>query len=91
MQIKNESESLIIKLNDENENIHTKIKAIYEEHLELKTYIEEKLKNLESKQASTESLMHKCLEELDQEYKQIIRIKQNLEISSRTSDKETLF
>jgi DNA repair protein SbcC/Rad50 len=79
LRIKNESESLIIKLNDENENIHTKIKAIYEEHLELKTYIEEKLKNLESKQASTESLMHKGLEELDQEHKQIIRIKQNLE------------
>ena len=79
LRIKNESESLIIKLNDENENIHTKIKAIYEEHLELKTYIEDKLKNLESMQASTESLMHKGLEELEQEYKQIIRTKQNLE------------
>lgn len=79
LRIKNESESLIVKLNDENENIHTKIKAIYEEHLELKTDIEEKLKNLESKQASTESLMQKSLEDLEQEYKQIIRIKQNLE------------
>ncbi|MFM7457115.1 MAG: SbcC/MukB-like Walker B domain-containing protein [bacterium] len=79
LRIKNESESLIIKLNDENENIQTKIKAIYEEHLELKTYIEEKLKSLETKQASTEFLMQKNLEELEQEYKQIIRIKQNLE------------
>ena len=79
LRIKNESESLIIKLNDENENIHTKIKTIYEEHLELKTSIEEKLKNLESKQASTEFLMQKNLEELEQEYKQIIRTKQNLE------------
>jgi exonuclease SbcC len=79
LRIKNESESLIIKINDENENIHTKIKTIYEEHLELKTSIEEKLKNLESKQASTEFLMQKNLEELEQEYKQIIRTKQNLE------------
>jgi exonuclease SbcC len=79
LRIKNESESLIIKLNDENENIQTKIKTIYEEHLELKTSIEEKLKNLESKQASTEFSMQKNLEELEQEYKQIIHIKQNLE------------
>jgi DNA repair exonuclease SbcCD ATPase subunit len=76
LRIKNESESLIIKLNDENENIHMKIKAIYEEHLELKTYIEEKLKNAE---IGVPQQCHKSLEELEQEYKQIIRIKQNLE------------
>ena len=76
LRIKNESESLIVKLNDENENIHTKIKAIYEEHLELKTFIEEKLKNLE---IGVPQQCHKGLEALEQEYKQIIRIKQNLE------------
>ena len=76
LRIKNESESLIIKLNDENENIHTKIKAIYEEHLELKTYIEEKLKNAE---IGVPQQCHKGLEKLEQEYRQIIRIKQNLE------------
>ncbi|MFZ4085620.1 MAG: SbcC/MukB-like Walker B domain-containing protein, partial [Vampirovibrionia bacterium] len=76
LRIKNESESLIIKLNDENENIHTKIKTIYEEHLELKTSIEEKLKNAE---VGVPQQCHKGLEELEQEYKQIIRTKQNLE------------